>query len=58
MYRVLKNSTAGRKGQIIEASGNRARQLQDMGIIAPVHKPDQTKVVGPTETKRGRKAKG
>ena len=51
MYKIVKNSTAGRKGQTIDVTGNRAKQLEAAGIIAKIPQYE-TKVVAPEETKR------
>jgi len=35
IYVCVKHSTAGRKGQLIEASGERARLLHTAGLVVP-----------------------
>lgn len=60
-YRLLKNSTRGRKGEIVELQGDIVRQLQANGIIGDPLKevnrePEVKKVVEPTVTKRKKRA--
>lgn len=54
-YRLLKNSTRGRKGEIVELTGDIVRQLKVNGIIGdelkPVREPEVKKVVEPKVTK-------
>jgi hypothetical protein len=59
-YKLLKNSTRGRKGQIVELQGDVVRQLQANGIIGepeqPMREPEVKKVVEPKETKGKKRA--
>lgn len=59
-YKLLKNSTRGRKGQIVELQGDVVRQLQASGIIGepeqPMREPEVKKVVEPKETKGKKRA--
>ena len=60
-YKLLKNSTRGRKGEIVELEGDVVRQLQVNGIIgdplkAVNREPEIKKVVEPTVTKRKKRA--
>lgn len=59
-YRLLKNSTRGRKGEVIELQGDVVRQLQANGIIGepeqPMREPEVKKVVEPKVTKGKKRA--
>lgn len=57
-YRLLKNSTRGKRGEIVELQGDVVRQLQQNGIIgeAIAREPEVKKVVKPTVTKRKKRA--
>ena len=64
IYRLLKNSTYGAKGQFVDLlDGNEARQLAFHGVIdlepvvQKVNGPEITKVVEPEVKKRGRPRK-
>lgn len=61
LYKLLKNSTRGRKGEVVELYGDIVRQLQAHGIIGePIEparsaqEPEVKKVVEP-EVKKTRK---
>ena len=59
-YKLLKNSTRGRKGQVVQLQGDVVRQLQANGIIGepekPMREPEVKKVVEPKETKGKKRA--
>ena len=64
-YKLLKNSTLGRKGEIVEISPNSVRALRENGIIGEAYRepevrkvvePEVRKVVEPTVTKRKKRA--
>ena len=59
-YKLLKNSTRGRKGEIVELDGNTARALRENGIVGdpekPIREPEVKKVVEPKVTKRKKRA--
>lgn len=65
IYKLLKNSTYGRKGGFVDLDGNEARQLAFNGVIAlnepvvleKVSGPEITKVTEPEVKKRGRPRK-
>ena len=61
LYKLLKNSTRGRKGEVVELNGDVVRQLKANGIIGeavsvarPAQEPEVRKVVEP-EVKKTRK---
>jgi hypothetical protein len=48
LYKLLKNSTRGRKGEVVELHGDIVRQLKTHGIIGePYREPETRKVVEP-----------
>jgi hypothetical protein len=64
IYKLLINSTYGRKGEFVDLDGNEARQLAYHGVISmdepvvqKVAGPEITKVTEPEVKKRGRPRK-
>lgn len=60
-YKLLKNSTRGRKGQIVELEGDIVRQLRANGIIGDpeqaIRGAEVKKVVEPKVTKGKKRAR-